>query len=95
MQQPKDLSRYCVASVLIWTRVKALRSQVSQAAVKAPCCVSNLSEAMGYEVVGLMLSMIKNTRPDLIKRQIPYWEGPVSLTGSQKGSGYVEMTGYE
>ena len=27
--------------------------------------------------------------------QIPYWEGPVQFTGSQKGKGYVEMTGYE
>ena len=27
--------------------------------------------------------------------QIPYWEGPVSFTGSQTGEGYVEMTGYE
>jgi predicted secreted hydrolase len=27
--------------------------------------------------------------------QIPYWEGPVRFIGSQKGEGYVEMTGYE
>ena len=27
--------------------------------------------------------------------QIPYWEGPVNFDGSQKGKGYVEMTGYE
>lgn len=26
---------------------------------------------------------------------IPYWEGPVTLTGSHKGRGYLEMTGYE
>ena len=26
--------------------------------------------------------------------QIPYWEGPVQVTGSQKGVGYLEMTGY-
>ncbi|WP_296248170.1 lipocalin-like domain-containing protein [Pseudomonas sp. UBA4194] len=24
----------------------------------------------------------------------PYWEGPVSLSGSQQGEGYLEMTGY-
>ncbi|MGY2226017.1 lipocalin-like domain-containing protein [Pseudomonas gingeri] len=24
----------------------------------------------------------------------PYWEGPISFTGSQKGVGYLEMTGY-
>jgi len=25
----------------------------------------------------------------------PYWEGPVSVTGSHPGRGYLEMTGYE
>lgn len=26
---------------------------------------------------------------------IPYWEGPVAVTGSHTGRGYLEMTGYE
>ncbi|WP_299689418.1 lipocalin-like domain-containing protein [uncultured Tateyamaria sp.] len=26
---------------------------------------------------------------------IPYWEGPVSVTGTHQGRGYLEMTGYE
>lgn len=26
--------------------------------------------------------------------QIPYWEGPITLNGSHKGVGYLEMTGY-
>jgi predicted secreted hydrolase len=26
--------------------------------------------------------------------QIPYWEGPVQVAGSQEGVGYLEMTGY-
>ncbi|MFJ3484225.1 lipocalin-like domain-containing protein [Pseudomonas sp. NPDC090202] len=26
--------------------------------------------------------------------QIPYWEGPVTVSGSQEGVGYLEMTGY-
>jgi predicted secreted hydrolase len=26
---------------------------------------------------------------------IPYWEGPVTTTGSHKGVGYLEMTGYD
>jgi|TARA_B110000908_G_scaffold91694_1_gene108782 predicted secreted hydrolase len=26
---------------------------------------------------------------------IPYWEGPVSVSGSHRGQGYLEMTGYE
>ncbi len=26
---------------------------------------------------------------------IPYWEGPVRISGSHKGTGYLEMTGYE
>ena len=27
--------------------------------------------------------------------RVPYWEGPVTVTGSHKGVGYLEMTGYE
>jgi predicted secreted hydrolase len=26
---------------------------------------------------------------------VPYWEGPVTITGSHEGIGYLEMTGYE
>jgi predicted secreted hydrolase len=26
---------------------------------------------------------------------VPYWEGPVTVTGSHSGAGYLEMTGYE
>ena len=26
---------------------------------------------------------------------VPYWEGPVRVTGSHPGRGYLEMTGYE
>jgi predicted secreted hydrolase len=26
---------------------------------------------------------------------LPYWEGPVLITGSHRGRGYLEMTGYE
>jgi len=26
---------------------------------------------------------------------VPYWEGPVTIDGSHKGRGYLEMTGYE
>ena len=26
--------------------------------------------------------------------RIPYWEGPVAVTGSHKGEGYLEMSGY-
>ena len=25
---------------------------------------------------------------------LPYWEGPVTVAGSHKGQGYLEMTGY-
>ena len=25
----------------------------------------------------------------------PYWEGPISFTGTMSGKGYLEMTGYE
>jgi predicted secreted hydrolase len=26
--------------------------------------------------------------------RIPYWEGPVQISGSHGGRGYLEMTGY-
>ncbi len=26
---------------------------------------------------------------------VPYWEGPIGVTGNRKGVGYLEMTGYE
>jgi predicted secreted hydrolase len=26
---------------------------------------------------------------------IPYWEGPVTVSGSHGGRGYLEMTGYD
>ena len=26
---------------------------------------------------------------------VPYWEGPVTVSGSHTGRGYLEMTGYE
>jgi predicted secreted hydrolase len=25
----------------------------------------------------------------------PYWEGPISFTGTMSGKGYLEMTGYQ
>jgi predicted secreted hydrolase len=25
---------------------------------------------------------------------VPYWEGPITITGSHAGRGYLEMTGY-
>jgi predicted secreted hydrolase len=27
--------------------------------------------------------------------QFSYWEGPVEVSGSHSGQGYLEMTGYE
>jgi len=29
-----------------------------------------------------------------METRFPYWEGPVRLTGSAGGRGYLEMTGY-
>jgi predicted secreted hydrolase len=26
---------------------------------------------------------------------VPYWEGPVHMSGSHAGRGYLEMTGYD
>jgi predicted secreted hydrolase len=38
---------------------------------------------------------ISAVNPDAwMKTSIPYWEGPVRVTGSHTGRGYLEMTGY-
>lgn len=26
---------------------------------------------------------------------VPYWEGPVTISGNHSGTGYPEMTGYD
>ncbi len=33
--------------------------------------------------------------PSWMAVSLPYWEGPVTVTGSHEGVGYLEMTGYE
>lgn len=39
---------------------------------------------------------VKALNPDSwMETLVPYWEGPVSATGSHPGKGYLEMTGYE
>ncbi|WP_434803136.1 lipocalin-like domain-containing protein [Paracoccus aerodenitrificans] len=39
---------------------------------------------------------IEALNPDAwMTTRIPYWEGPVSISGSASGRGYLEMTGYE
>ncbi len=39
---------------------------------------------------------VKAVNPDAwMTTSVPYWEGPVTISGSHKGRGYLEMTGYE
>jgi predicted secreted hydrolase len=33
-------------------------------------------------------------RKAYMKTSVPYWEGPINVTGSHEGVGYLEMTGY-
>ena len=44
-----------------------------------------------HEIDLKLKALNKNAYVDTV---IPYWEGPVSFTGSHKGFGYLEMTGY-
>ena len=44
-----------------------------------------------HEIDLTLKALNKNAYVDTV---IPYWEGPVSFTGSHKGFGYLEMTGY-
>ena len=40
--------------------------------------------------------VVKALNPDAwMGLSIPYWEGPVKVSGSHAGQGYLEMTGYE
>ena len=43
---------------------------------------------LSYEIVALNNNAWMNT-------SFPYWEGPVRISGSQSGVGYLEMTGYK
>jgi predicted secreted hydrolase len=44
----------------------------------------------GLDVIATALN------PDaFMATSVPYWEGPIRLTGSHTGRGYLEMTGYE
>ena len=39
---------------------------------------------------------VKALNPDAwMATSVPYWEGPVTVSGSQSGVGYLEMTGYD
>jgi len=39
---------------------------------------------------------VKALNPDAwMATTVPYWEGPVTVSGSQNGVGYLEMTGYD
>jgi predicted secreted hydrolase len=39
---------------------------------------------------------VRALNPDAwMTTSIPYWEGPVTITGSHGGVGYLEMTGYD
>ncbi len=39
---------------------------------------------------------VRAMNPDAwMETSFPYWEGPVTVTGSHSGRGYLEMTGYE
>ena len=65
--------------------------------------LNNLNKK-SWEVPTSWRIIIKNHKIDLtlkalnknsyVDTVVPYWEGPVSFTGSHKGLGYLEMTGY-
>jgi predicted secreted hydrolase len=40
--------------------------------------------------------VVKALNPDAwMTTSIPYWEGPVTISGSHGGVGYLEMKGYD
>jgi len=39
---------------------------------------------------------VRAINPDAwMTTSVPYWEGPVTISGSHSGAGYLEMTGYD
>lgn len=42
----------------------------------------------------ILLSIKPLNRRQLLKAQVPYWEGAVTTTGSHQGVGYLELAGY-
>ncbi len=44
---------------------------------------------------GLDVTIEALNRQSWMPMRLPYWEGPVSVSGSIGGAGYLEMTGYE
>ena len=46
-----------------------------------------------HKGVSVMVEAIN--RQSWMETSFPYWEGPVTITGSHTGHGYLEMTGYE
>ncbi len=44
---------------------------------------------------GLRLQTNVVRRDQWLHFMFPYWEGPIKVTGSQKGKGFMELTGYE
>ncbi|MEM7568181.1 MAG: lipocalin-like domain-containing protein [Pseudomonadota bacterium] len=71
---------------LDWTKV-AGRSVPTRWALKGQ---ATAGPARGVDVIVEAL----NPRA-WMKLSIPYWEGPVRITGSHSGIGYLEMTGYD
>lgn len=44
---------------------------------------------------GVDVTVAAINRDAWMATSVPYWEGPVTVTGSHSGTGYLEMTGYD
>jgi len=44
---------------------------------------------------GIDVTVAAQNKHAWMDTSVPYWEGPVTVTGSHTGRGYLEMTGYE
>ncbi|KEJ88197.1 lipocalin-like domain-containing protein [Sulfitobacter donghicola] len=61
--------------------------------------VNGVAIPTGWQVVvpdyGVDVSVQASNAQAWMDMAVPYWEGPVRVTGSHDGIGYLEMTGYE
>ncbi len=60
--------------------------------------VAGRSVPVGWQLTlperGLDVTLTATNRTAWMATSVPYWEGPVRITGSHTGRGYLEMTGY-
>ncbi len=83
-----------------WITPEGETTPYTDGALKAtPLAVNNADVPVRWRVElpdrGLDVTVGAINEDAWMTTSVPYWEGPVTVTGSHAGIGYLEMTGYE